>query len=258
MFKKSLFCDNTDSINIFPIFASTSMEYPANQSLINESQLDDGYKNTFKDGSQYKFTKQDELSALTDSYRQAIKFWVEDPNDFLGEDQCVYTGVIPYIGSKRITLAYVAATQADADLIASYLPEAHEDETPIQPDELPNSLPAYLIKVKPQLMIDGEVVATGKPVTMGLTQEFFMRYLYPTRVGDPAEIIQNEIIAGAVYVVTLNTGKVALEKINQHKTTFEKIQKNLENKIVDQIQPESLSGELLQIIGLMYFYTSVA
>jgi len=197
---------------------------------------------------------QDELSALTDSYRQAIKFWVEDPNDFLGEDQCVYTGVIPYIGSKRITLAYVAATQADADLIASYLPKAHEDGTPIQPDELPNSLPAYLIKVKPQLMIDGEIVATGKPVTMGSTQEFFMRYLYPTRVGDPAEIIQNQITAGAMYVVTLNTGKIALEKINQHKTTFEKIQKNLENKIVDQIQPESLSGELLQIIGLMYFY----
>lgn len=197
---------------------------------------------------------QDELSVLTDSYRQAIKFWIEDQNDFLGEDQCVYTGVIPYIGSKRITLAYVAATQADADLIASYLPEAHEDETPIQPDELPNSLPAYLIKVKPQLMIDGEVVATGKPVTMGSTQEFFMRYLYPTRVGDPAEIIQNQITAGAVYVVTLNVGEIVLTKINQYKTSIENLKRKFENKTYDQIKSDSLAGELLQSIGLIYFY----
>ncbi|WP_152034013.1 hypothetical protein [Paracidovorax avenae] len=44
-------------------------------------------------------------------------------------------------------------------MIASYLPKPHADGSPIQPSELPTSLPGYLIRLKPRLMLDTQAVA---------------------------------------------------------------------------------------------------
>jgi len=70
------------------------------------------------------------------------------------------------IAGKKITMAWVAATQADAEAIASYLPAAHSDGSPIQPSELPTSLPAS-INVALQLRVEGTTVATGGAYSLG-------------------------------------------------------------------------------------------
>src|SRR5207249_4419904 len=41
------------------------------------------------------------------------------------------------------------------------------DGTPIQPSELPRSLPGYLIRLIPEVQIEGQIAATGPAFTMG-------------------------------------------------------------------------------------------
>ncbi|RRS02418.1 hypothetical protein EIP75_20950 [Aquabacterium soli] len=79
----------------------------------------------------------------------------------LEEPLLAYTETVSQLVGKRFTLNYVPASQADADTIASYLPKAHADGSPVLPKEFPTSLPGYLIRLKPQLMLDGRVVASG-------------------------------------------------------------------------------------------------
>jgi transglutaminase-like putative cysteine protease len=79
-----------------------------------------------------------------------------------------YTEKTSKLVGKRLTLTYAPASQADADLIASYLPKPHADGSPTQPSELPTSLPGYLIRLKPQINLDGQVVAqSATSVQMG-------------------------------------------------------------------------------------------
>lgn len=127
-----------------------------------------------------------ELASLNDNHRQKLTLRVEDPY-FWESSSCVYTASIPELAGKTVSLAYVAATQADEDFLASYLPEPPEDGEPIDPKKLPSSLPAYLIRVKPQIIIDGQAVATGSAVTMGTKQDFYMHFAYPAPVKIPCK-----------------------------------------------------------------------
>jgi hypothetical protein len=89
-------------------------------------------------------------SSLPSNLRHEYHFsltGVLDPDT--GVDGLRYSASLPSLARKKITLAFVPATQADADTIASYLPKPHADGSAIQPSELPRSLPGYLIQVKP-------------------------------------------------------------------------------------------------------------
>ncbi|SMC16641.1 RHS repeat-associated core domain-containing protein [Andreprevotia lacus DSM 23236] len=62
---------------------------------------------------------------------------------------------------QRISLGFVPATQADADAITALMP------TTGNPVDYPASLPAYLIKVKAELRVDGQLMASGGTFTLG-------------------------------------------------------------------------------------------
>ena len=89
-------------------------------------------------------------------------------NDSWGSELLTYTAPTSQLVGKRLTLSYAPADQATTDLIASYLPKPNADGSPIRPDQLPTSLPGYLIRLKPQITLDGQVVAQSTSVvTMG-------------------------------------------------------------------------------------------
>ncbi|TDX48927.1 hypothetical protein C7959_12438 [Orenia marismortui] len=102
-------------------------------------------------------------------------------------------------------------------------------------------------------MIDGQVVATGDAVKMGTIQNFSMKFSYPSYVGLPADTINNEVTAGASYVVKLNTGKIDSEQLNQKLTALKETEQNLENENFDDIKSEAVTGDILHTIGLSYF-----
>lgn len=73
---------------------------------------------------------------------------------------------LPRLTGKKVTLSFRPSSQADADLIASYLPQPHADGSPTQPSEIPSALPA-LAYVTPELAVEGETVASGGSFKLG-------------------------------------------------------------------------------------------
>jgi hypothetical protein len=96
--------------------------------------------------------------------------------ELLGGSPLSVSRTLPELAGKKITLSYSPATQADEDTINSYVPKPHPDGTPIDPSELPTSLSAYLIQVKPEVMINGVSVAIGTAVSLGVTEDFTMTF----------------------------------------------------------------------------------
>lgn len=145
--------------------------------------------------------------------------------------------------------------QADAQTIASYLPQPHADGSPIQPSELPTALPGYLIRLKAQINLDGVVVATSAtPLSMGtelqstggftklddLAQRDFTSETSNT-VGQATAI---GISAGGISAVQLTTLK---DRLTATQTQLQAVQANpaAATATLAGITGEQISGDLL-------------
>ena len=98
------------------------------------------------------------------------------------------------IYGKRITLSWTPATSEDEDIVKHY-------------GGIFNT-PAYLLQMKPQLKIDGKVVAEGKAVGLGYRQEFKMTM---KTAGISEEEILNPVTVGGFYCVGLDYGIISLK-----------------------------------------------
>jgi hypothetical protein len=184
---------------------------------------------------------------LPSSLRHKLSFTVvRDQSDTA---PLTYTASLPELAGKKITLSYTPATQADEDVISSYLPVPHPDGTPIQPEELPSALPAYLIKVKPELRIDGEIVAAGSPVTLGGAETFTMSFFDPATGTSP---VVNAIDAGTYHAVALDLGRIAEGQILKLKDKLENTKARLENQDFTGLTKDDLVGDLLYTTALLY------
>jgi len=196
---------------------------------------------------------QKEMAALDNSYRQSLRITIEDISYF-NSTSCSFTATIPELGSRKLTIRYVAATPEDEAILESYLPKPHPDGTPNEPEEFLTSLPAYLIKVKPQIMVDDEVKATGQPISLGTEQSMTMEFIYPTLASEPIDQIQNMIRAGAVYGITLDTGKVVNEHLNRKKQAIGDTIQAIESNNFENVSLKGTQSDILHTIGLRYFH----
>ena len=184
---------------------------------------------------------------LPASLRHTLSFTVQkDGND---EAPLTLTKSLPELAGKKITLSYTPATPADEAVINAYLPQPHADGTPIQPEELPTSLPAYLIQVKPELRIDGQVVATGSPVTLGTGETFTMNFFDPASGTSP---VVNTIDAGSYQAVGLDLGRISKEQADTLKTRLIATKAKLESQNFTGLTKDEVVGDLLYTTALMY------
>jgi hypothetical protein len=184
---------------------------------------------------------------LPASLRHTLSFSVT--KNGLDETPLTISRSLPELAGKKITLSYTPATAADEAVINSYLPQPHADGTPIQPAELPTSLPAYLIQVKPELRIDGQVVATGSPVTLGAGETFTMNFASPWI---PSDLVTNPIIAGAYHAVALDLSRISSEQGQALKARLESTKAKLEAQNFTGLTKDELVGDLLYTTALMY------
>ncbi len=185
---------------------------------------------------------------LPDSMKSSITFNVPDPLGF--ENGLSYTTTLPQIAGKKITLSFSPATAADQAVIESYLPKAYTDGTPIQLSELPSSLPAYLIYLKPELRIDGQVVASGAAVTMGAEVAFNISLSEP---GIGPSQVNNTILAGEYYGIGLDVGKIRADQVNALKAKLELTKTKMEAQNYSDLTKENLVGDLLYTTISAYF-----
>ena len=165
-----------------------------------------------------------------------------------------YTEKVSHLAGKRITLSYVPADQATQDLIASYLPKPHADGTPIQPSELPTSLPGYLIRLKPQISVDGQVVAQSQgTMTMGTNlqgQGGFTQYSSPTQwdlTPDASHVV------GQATAIGISAGGVSENQLQTLKTRLETTKTQVQANNAQSLTGEQISGDVLTAVIWSWF-----
>jgi len=189
-------------------------------------------------------------SNLPSTLRHSVSFSVTSDNIFYDPSPLMYSISLPAIAGKKITLSYAPATAADESTINAYIPKPNPDGTPIDPSRLPQSLPAYLINLKPELRIDGVVVATGGAMGMGQEEDFSIGLSSPTM--SPLSI-RNRVIAGEYNGIALDIAKISADQMTALKSKLETTKVKLENSDFTGITKDDIMGDLLYTTVLSYF-----
>lgn len=184
-----------------------------------------------------------QLAELPASLRHRLRF--EVASGFLAlTPSLVHTAPLAALAGKRITLSYVPASEADEATLASFLPEGGD----ISVTDLPTSLPAYLIEMRPQLKIEGEVVATGGAVTLGTTGRYRLFFDGP---GAPTRAVDNAITAGSYSALVLNLGRIESPEPRQPK--IQSVFEELQSEDPSGVDRDDVFGELLHLAGVLYW-----
>ncbi|MEK6697665.1 MAG: transglutaminase domain-containing protein [Nitrospirota bacterium] len=189
-----------------------------------------------------------QFAQVPDNLRATISFSIPDSTG--AGTGLFYSASLPELAGKKITLSFSPATANDQAVIESFLPQPHPDGTPIQPSELPSSFPAYLINLKSELRIDGQIVATGAPGTMGSAQSFTMSLNEP---GIGLSNIDNMIQAGEYYGIGLDTGRVGGDRLNALKAKLETTKEKIVTQTYGGITKDDVVGDLLFMTITTYF-----
>ncbi|MDA8453590.1 hypothetical protein M4R22_02325 [Acidovorax sp. GBBC 3334] len=128
-----------------------------------------------------------------------------------------------------------------SDLIASFLPKPHTDGSPIQPSELPSSLPGYLIRLKPQISLDGQVVAqSASAVTMGSDlqgQSGFTQLYDPTQWDITPD---QSHVAGQATAIGISAGRISARQLDSLKTKLENTRTQLQANNLQKLTGEQI------------------
>lgn len=189
-----------------------------------------------------------EFAQIPDNLREAMSFSIPDPTG--ASAGLTYTTGMPQIAGKKITLSFSPATANDQAVIESLLPAPHADGTPIQPSELPSSFHAYLINLKPELRIDGQVVATGASTMMGIEQSFTISLNEP---GIGLSNIDNIIKAGEYFGIGVDVGRIGYTRIDALKRKLELTKSQLTARYYADITKEDIVGDFLCATITSYF-----
>lgn len=103
-----------------------------------------------------------EVKEIPDLLRWKWRFRLFADDSALANDSPTLAVQLPatQVRGRKFTLSFIPASDADRQTIESYLPKLHADGSPIQLSDLPSSLPGYLIRLKAEVRLDGQLVAS--------------------------------------------------------------------------------------------------
>jgi hypothetical protein len=179
-----------------------------------------------------------EFAQVPDNLRETMSFSVPDPTG--ASNGLSYTTSMPQITGKKITLSFSPATTADQAVVASYTSTSGSL----------SSLPAYLVSVMPEIRIDGQVVATGAPITLGKELSFTISLNEP---GIGPSQIDNIIKAGEYFGIGLDTGKIGDSTLNAIGSKLAATKAKLDAKNYTGLTKDDLIGDLLHNTIATYF-----
>jgi RHS repeat-associated protein len=164
-----------------------------------------------------------------------------------------YSGSLAAVANKRLTLSFVPASQADADVLASYMPKPHADGSPIQPNELPLEVPGYLVRVKAEIRADGDLVASGGSFVLG------SELVGDIASFDPSSGNWDESAFGAhagdYHAVAVDAQGVSAGHLATVKARLNATQAKLAGGQSAGLTRDDVSGDLLYHAALAYFAT---
>ena len=193
--------------------------------------------NTFKD--------------LPSSLRHYFKFslYASEMDRILDEPALLLSQSLPAIAGKRLTLSFEPTSESDRQVIESYLPEILEGQE-LDPNDLPTSLPGYLINLKAQLKLDGEIVAESGSFTMG--QELSSTTGI-TRMTGGWHNAHNKPIVGEFYAFGIDLQGISAKQLETVKTRMETVKTKLETQQFEGLTKDDIIGDMLYAGALSYF-----
>ena len=168
------------------------------------------------------------------------------------------------LAGKKIGLQFRPATQADADLIASYVPKAGAGGAMPQAGEFPTSLPAYLLRMKPVLTLDGVVVSeSASAYTAGSELRQSNQYYNPSR-GQWVGGDDNDITVGEINAIGLDLQGSGIGELSAVQARMGVIEAELKQLKLDpgnaalaaELQQADIMGELTHL-GITAYFTNV-
>jgi transglutaminase-like putative cysteine protease len=145
-----------------------------------------------------------------------------------------YSASAPELTGKRVTLSYRPATTGDEALVASY-------------GGFMFNVPAYMLLVKPELRLEGNVVLTGEATTLGNEQSFTMEFNNP---GGAGELTQKKLVAGGYYALGLDLAGINEGSLGKRNGT---LRDNLATLPPEAYSNDGLIGEHLNLLAKTYF-----
>jgi transglutaminase superfamily protein len=145
-----------------------------------------------------------------------------------------FTAPTDELANKRVTLAYVPATDTDAQIIDAY-------------HGLLNA-PTYAAALIPVLRVDGRVVARGhQAVSTGYTQNLEITYRMP---GYAADVVQNPLYVGSLSALALALGPTSSAQLKARAERFAQL---ASDTTPANLLTDARAGEMLSILGSYYF-----
>jgi hypothetical protein len=157
------------------------------------------------------------------------------------------------IAGKKITMAWVAATQADADAIISFLPKGHDDGSPLQPGEMPTGLPAS-IHVTLELRVEGVKVASGGTYTIGTELSGAGAF---TTYADLSQYDQTQdgLIAGQQSALGVSIQGISSRQLSDLQARMSVTKAKLAAKDNSNLTGDMVTGDILTSTLWSYFST---
>lgn len=158
---------------------------------------------------------------------------------------------IPYskVNNENVSLSFKPATPEDEEILKSY----YQDDNIADLDQLPVSLPSYLIKVIPLLKIDDKLILSGDIITLG--EELLFSYNIHIPGGQGRAIITN-VVAGSFLSLALVGGSVSAIRLSDAQTqikTIDEVIKTGNQPSTRLLKVENLLSETFYAAILGYF-----
>jgi hypothetical protein len=150
------------------------------------------------------------------------------------------TKALPEIAGEKITVSYAPASSNDESILLSYVNTGA------------NSLPAYLINLKPEFRINGQVVSSGNNIGLGKGQAFNITLTSPA---SGSNIISNNLTVGTYNAIVFNLGIIVSKQLDESVTRAKATKAKLEANNLSGITKDDIIGEFLYGIGLSYWGT---
>lgn len=176
-----------------------------------------------------------EYSALPARVQEKVAFGLSGASffGFGGVASKVWEATTAELAGKRITLSWRPATADDAAIIAAY---GGIFKTP-----------PYLVRVTPELKLDGQVMATGPSLGLGQQQTFTMWFTAPATGTVPVE---NAVVAGSYFDVALDLGAGSQANVDERAARLTEVQTTLTEQ---NVWSDEALGEVLHLLGQAYF-----
>ncbi|MCA3029646.1 MAG: transglutaminase domain-containing protein, partial [Rhodocyclaceae bacterium] len=159
----------------------------------------------------------------------------------LGTADATVTLSLPALANKKLTLSYDPASQADTDYLISLL----NTEAAV--------VPAYLVKLKPVLRLNGIPLASGQPVTMGTIQTISSTYDGP----DGGTLLaENNISAGTYTAIVSMLSAITADTLASTKARAEDAMSRLSRNDLVGLTKDDFVGEMLHLGGQGYWAAS--